>query len=189
MTIKEKRTTMLSENMNNKDKSNATGNHRRMLLKGLSSGAAVSAVTAGLPAKWVTPVIDAVMLPAHAMTTTTSCISLLEQLSADIPQACSGGFYPEITVPVQVVTASTSLEITDLTTTLPGQATMSGVSTGDVFNQGDVFNIEIINYPSASQFACSATEQGNIEIEYNCVDFNGVARILSIDVLQAILVG
>ncbi len=171
--------------MNNEGKNKSVKDQRRALLKGLSSGAVASAAVTSVPTSWVKPVVNAVVLPAHAMT--TSCVSLLEQMSASVPAACSGGLFPEISIEVQVTTASSTVEITDITVTLPGQATMSGVNVGDVFTQGDTFLVAINNYPSVDQFACLATDPGNIEIEYNCERFAGAAQILNIDVLKTIL--
>lgn len=44
---------------------------RRRLLRSIAAGAGVAATT--LPKTWVTPVVDSVMLPAHAQTSPTTC--------------------------------------------------------------------------------------------------------------------
>ncbi|GJL83572.1 MAG: hypothetical protein DHS20C01_32060 [marine bacterium B5-7] len=46
-------------------------NGRRKLLKSLVAGGSVAATTATLfPEKWTKPVVDSVVLPSHAQTTT-----------------------------------------------------------------------------------------------------------------------
>ena len=47
-----------------------TGSGRRRLLKGLAAGSAVIAGQEVLPEKWSKPLVDAVVLPAHAQLTT-----------------------------------------------------------------------------------------------------------------------
>ncbi|GJL83898.1 MAG: hypothetical protein DHS20C01_35320 [marine bacterium B5-7] len=60
-----------SENNNSIDQQSSEGRDklRRELLKGLGAGGALLAGSKALPDSWKTPVVDAVVLPAHAQTT------------------------------------------------------------------------------------------------------------------------
>lgn len=54
---------------NNKSEQNSNNASRRRLLKALATtGGAMATGSAVLPAKWVSPVVNSIMLPAHAQT-------------------------------------------------------------------------------------------------------------------------
>jgi len=84
---------------------------RRVLLAAIS--AAGLAGTARLPSQWTRPVVDHVLLPAHAVGSITACtLDCIDQLLATIIFSSSGGA-TEVTVSITEVFAITCTRIPD----------------------------------------------------------------------------
>ncbi len=160
---------------------------RRRVLKRMGAGSAMVGMAVGMPSGWEKPLVDTVILPAHAACS-VSCDVSLSLVDAMVPEACSGSVFPPVTLLIEVSGGCGDIELTSVSAELPAQASMvSEQEAGDVVSAGSSFPIYISNYPSSTPFACAATDPGSITIGYNCVGFEGPAQRFSVDLLAEML--
>ncbi len=162
---------------------------RRSLLKKVAVSGAVTGVAASMPNEWIKPVVDAVIIPAHAMCSADCSMSFTID-ARDIPVACSGTSFPPIVLNGSIAGCGPAT-IESLSSSLPGSASYTAsISKGSKVSPGDTFTITVLAYPSSSPFACTAVEPGNITIDYSCDDTaTAPASSATIDVLGEILKG
>lgn len=179
--------------MKNKSKILVKQQTRRSAIKRLMFGTAATATMVSMPKEWAKPLVDVVLLPAHAATSPDPVYELsVINVAANPSQACSGNIYPPIDVTgVFTLVGCSAANIVSIAASLPGGATLdSSIVAGGRVSNGTALTLKISNYPSTSAFACMPPDEASsVTIEYNCADFEGPNQTTSIDILGAILSG
>ena len=173
---------------------------RRRLMKTLAAGGVMTTAAIQLPKQWAKPLVDIVLLPAHAQTSPPAPPpppGPFELTATDVqsvvPAACSGGTFPPFDITgVFGLTGCSAATIISITPALPSPATMQpSFAVGGTVSNGTAFSLTIGSYPSSSQFVCQPpNETATVTIEYSCADIdNSPVQSLEINVLGVILAG
>ena len=169
---------------------------RRRLMKKLAAGSVMTTAAIQLPKEWAKPLVDIVLLPAHAQTSPPpppGPFELTADAQAVVPAACSGGIFPPFDITgVFGLTGCSAATIVSITPALPSPATIQpSFAVGSTVSDGTAFSLTIGSYPSSSQFACQPpNETAALTIEYDCADIdNSPVQSLEINVLGIILAG
>lgn len=181
----------MGDQMTDKRKAQTVQQSRRKVIKRLTASGAIVTAAMSMPREWSKPVIDVVLLPAHAVTSPVpySLTVINIAVLGGTPQACSGNVFPPIDITGEFsLTGCSAANILNITSNLPGTASLdASFAVGDALGNGAVFALMVNNFPSSSPFACQATEAASITIEYNCADFDGPSQSVSIDILEELL--
>lgn len=158
--------------------------NKRTTLKKLFTGSAL--VVGGgvvLPSAWVKPVVNTVLLPAHAVCS-ISCDTTLSLGSKSVPTFCSGVSLPVARFAIEVSAGCGGIVINGIDSVLPtGASVVSTVSIGASVAPGGAFTLEVHGYPIDSAATCNAVGAGSTAISYYCDGLPGEVKSLSIDVL------
>lgn len=164
---------------------------RRKMMKKLVAGSVMTTAALQLPKEWAKPLVDVVLLPAHAQTSEFALTAT--NVQSVVPAACSGGTFPPFDITgVFNLTGCSAATILSIQPALPSPATIqTSFAVGSTVSNGTAFTLTLNAYPSSSQFACvPEAEPANVTIEYDCVDIaNSPTQILMIEVLGTILAG
>lgn len=177
--------------MTNKQSEVEVQQSRRSLIKRLGAGGAVATAALSTPKEWAKPLVDVVVLPAHAATSPVPYTLSVVNVVASPSATCSGNIFPPIPITGEfTLVGCSAARILSVTPSLPGGASLeTSFAVGDSIATGEVFVLTVNNYPSNSPFACMATEPGSVTFEYDCVDFAGPSQSVSINLLEEILKG
>lgn len=180
--------------MTDKRDTHAKQASRRSMMKKLFAGGVMTTAAIQLPKQWAKPLVDIVLLPAHAQMSPLPEFELnVTNIQSIVPAACSGGTFPPFDITgVFSLTGCDAATILSITPSLPNPATVAtSFAVGSTISNGGVFTLSLSAYPSSSQFACvPVAEAANITIEYDCADFtDSPTQQLTIEVLGTILAG
>jgi len=104
---------------------------RRKLLKSIAAGSGAVVAGKSLPDKWTAPVVDSVMLPAHAQTSPAT-YSTTQQVDP-----CAGAGEQEILAP----TTTIDFDVTGVTPT--GDGTLEVIALGDLNSPDENWEVSI----------------------------------------------
>ncbi len=117
----------------------ATDSGRRDTLKGIIAGGGTVVTAASLKGQWSTPVIDSVVLPAHAQTTADVGSFVASGVIADsglidglVPAAVAGGCSVELCISIAANDDVTVQELVDNAVISTGSGSIAGGSFGIV---------------------------------------------------------
>ena len=182
------------KDMIGKHEMTAASPKRRALFKKLAIGGGISAAVTAMPAKWIKPVVDIVVLPAHAECTLFCDVTLSITGRAVPPLLCSSGtsLIEPLVLSGEASTGCGPVEIISINSILPSGASFTStlsVGSTSTLAPGGTFQIDISGYPSTSPFTCDPAESGVITIEYQCVGIDTESSMLAIDIVEQILLG